>query len=68
MNGNFIKHSHGVNSRDFLRGIGTLLHALDSITTFVNSCLYQKSKIVLILRINLSPDGQAFFNTIILGP
>ena len=52
-------HSHGVNSRDFMRVKWILLHALDTISTIANSCLDQKSKMCLyiISRINLLPDA-----------
>ena len=46
-----------VNSKDLVRVIRILLHALDTILTYANSCLGVKSKNVFILRINLSPYG-----------
>ena len=54
----FINYPHGLNSRDFLKVTWILLHALDTILTYANSCLGLKCKNVVILRINLSPDGQ----------
>ena len=55
----FRHHSHGVNSRDFMRVKWILLHALDTISTYANSCLDQKSKMCLYImsRINLLPDA-----------
>ena len=64
----FIKHPHGVNPRDFLRVMGMFLHALDTISTYVDSCLGQKSNIVLILRINFSPDGRTRWTGFLENP
>ena len=47
----FINYCHGVNFRDFVRVIKILLHALDTVLTYANSCLGLDSKNVFI------PDG-----------
>ena len=39
----FINYPHGVDSRDFVRVMRILLHALDSILTYANNCVGLKS-------------------------
>ena len=39
----FINYPHGVDSRDLVRVMRILLHALDSILTYANSCVGLKS-------------------------
>ena len=47
----FINFPRGVNSRDSVRVIWILMHALDAILTYAFGVLGLKSKNVLILRI-----------------
>ena len=50
-------YPHWGSLRHFLRVIALLLYTLHTISTYADSCLGLKLKIVLILRIKVPPDG-----------